>query len=111
MNVGVYARAEFAVSSTNIETTELFITHDDPITLWLNGNVIYRSSNLTIFGHKTVAIPLHPPVLKYGRNYLFAKIANFENINTRAWVIGANFKTPNFVAPIGEVTVLDGACE
>jgi hypothetical protein len=108
VNVAVYARSDFEVSEPI--PLLLKVTHDDPISLWLNGHLIYHALNPT-FTHHTHTVHIPKDQLMSGFNALHAVITNLENMNTRAWVIGVTFEPHSFVPPKGELLRIDGRCE
>lgn len=117
MNAFVFARA-FYDHHRSDEVTAI-ITHDDPFKLFINTHLVY-SEDASLAGFHTFEIPIK---LQQGRNIFIAKVMNFENTNTRAWVFGLNLRfssspssgsslgTGHYLQQRGEFVVTENACE
>jgi hypothetical protein len=120
--VNVFAWMRSIVHSNTVQPVRLMLTHDDPVSLFLNEELMYAKNVSMEMGFHTVNIHTK---LAAGNNTFVVKTANMENMNTRAWVIGLNIypisddsdkereKTKKLMyhQQQGNQVVIDGACE
>lgn len=111
VNVFVWGRS--TVVSPKKRAVRIMLTHDDAIEVFLNGDLIYNHTT-SLIGFHTFNIFTE---LDKGTNEFIVKLANAENQNTRAFVLGMNLyydsdRAKNlFIQPAGNLTVLDDACQ
>lgn len=118
--VNVYAWGRAEVQSAIAQEVTMHITVDDPALLWLNNQVVFNNSEV-LDGFHTFQVSTS---LQAGSNELIVKLANTENVNTRAWVLGLNIyygddrqtaqakvKDLQYFQQRAVVKGIDGACE
>jgi len=81
MPVDVSAYAATTIASEQDHTVRVRLGHDDPLRLWLNGELVY--DGLQHNGMATTVIELP---LRQGDNRILVKAANHDNTNFRAWL-------------------------
>lgn len=96
------------------QEVRIMVTHDDPVELFLNDDLIY-SNHKSLPGHHSFDVYT---TLDAGRNTFIVKMANNENNNARAFVLGVNLffgkeaanKDRFYLQPFGGVIDTDFAC-
>lgn len=116
---GAWLRGYYEHKGRDNEEVTLLLTHDDPTIVYLNDKLLYREDQ-SLSGFHTFHIKA---TVKAGNNVFVVKIENYENTNTRAWVLGLDVRLASDPVPKGmfgadvhvqqrgNTVVVEDACE
>eukprot|EP01039_Chlorochromonas_danica_P004898 gene4898-5371_t len=85
-DVFLWARGIYTVRQLkHLSNLTLYVTHDDPLVVYINGHIVYREVN-SLSGFHSFRVDTKK--MKLGQNEFLVQFANRDNTNSRAFLFG-----------------------